>query len=106
MQAHGEYGLIVGGRSEILVSAQAIMDSPILGHGSWAKNEEYAAMLNYLRESMGYVAQGKHESGLIPTHSHIFGAWVEAGILGAVFWLWILTVAHLVTPRKTTDRAI
>ncbi len=29
-------------------------------------------------------------SGLIPSHSFIFGAWVEAGILGAVFWAYVL----------------
>jgi hypothetical protein len=27
---------------------------------------------------------------LIPTHSYIFGAWVEAGIGGALFWLFFL----------------
>jgi hypothetical protein len=27
--------------------------------------------------------------GLIPEHSYLFGAWVDAGILGAVFWAWV-----------------
>jgi hypothetical protein len=30
------------------------------------------------------------ESDLIPSHSHLLGAWVESGIVGAVFWCWVL----------------
>jgi len=29
---------------------------------------------------------------LIPTHSHIFGAWVWSGILGLAFWVYFLIV--------------
>ena len=36
-QAHGALGLLIDGRSEILASIHAIMDSPIVGRGSWAK---------------------------------------------------------------------
>ena len=28
-------------------------------------------------------------SGIIQTRSYIFGAWVYAGILGAIFWAWV-----------------
>jgi len=86
----GAYGLLLGGRTEILVSIQAVMDSPIIGHGSWAKNWDYAEMIDTLRRKFGYASQGVGELGLIPTHSHLMGGWVEAGILGAVFWLWVL----------------
>ncbi len=78
-------GVVVSGRPEILVSSRAIRDSPIVGHGSWAKDPKYAT--------------GTRFQGLIPTHSHLFGAWVEAGILGAVFWLWALALAASVLPR-------
>ena len=88
-QAFGKYGLLLGGRPEILVSLKAILDSPLLGHGSWARDRKYVIMLAKLREYLGY----KHiyldpEKDVIPTHSHIFGAWVEAGLLGAIFWGW------------------
>ena len=32
----GVFGALLGGRAEALVSSQAIADSPIIGHGSWA----------------------------------------------------------------------
>ena len=91
-QAGGELGLLIGGRSEILVSFRAIMDSPIIGHGSWAKDYRYVNELIYLKRILGYYPGQSNELGLIPTHSHLFGAWVEAGILGAVFWIWVLSL--------------
>jgi hypothetical protein len=95
LQSYGKLGLIVGGRSEILVSGQAIMDSPIIGHGSWAKNEKYADALIALKHLLGYYAITGDDTGLIPTHSHLFGSWVEAGIFGASFWIWVLFLPTL-----------
>lgn len=89
-QREGAFGLLVGGRSEIFASTRAVMDSPILGHGSWAKNPDYAARILDAR-IYGYdVHYTSRLSDLIPTHSHVMGAWVEAGLLGAFVWLWAI----------------
>jgi hypothetical protein len=87
----GEGGLLLGGRSEILASSQAILDSPFLGHGSWARDPTYAAILDSRRAELGYkrFQAGKNDD-LIPTHSYVFGSWVEAGIAGGTFWLFVL----------------
>lgn len=90
MQSSGDMGILLGGRSEILASTQAMIDSPIIGHGSWAKDRKYADMLMYSLSQHGYDIHGIYESDLIPSHSYIMGAWVEAGVLGAVFWFWVL----------------
>ncbi|MGQ0696842.1 MAG: hypothetical protein ACT4PZ_01235 [Panacagrimonas sp.] len=92
-QAHGEYGILLGGRSEILAASQAIKDSPVIGHGSWAKNCRYTDLLVNLKERLGYESAGEVESCLIPTHSHIIAPWVEAGFFGTFIWLWALTLA-------------
>lgn len=93
-QAGGEFGLLIGGRQELLVSSLAIIDSPIIGHGSWAKDPMYTALLPELLLMYGYdEAQPVayfYEDDLIPTHSFLFGAWVNSGLLGAVFWLWVM----------------
>jgi hypothetical protein len=90
----GPLVMLLGGRSESLVSTIAISDSPLIGHGSWAKNFEYTAILADLRRQFSEVREGDATSeefdGLIPTHSYIFGAWVEAGLLGAAFWAFML----------------
>ena len=84
------YGVLLGGRHEFLVSAQAIADSPILGHGSWAKDTYYADMLMALTSSVEDELQAAWFGDLIPTHSYLAGSWVEAGVMGGVFWLFVL----------------
>jgi O-antigen ligase len=96
-QTSGEVPLILGGRTESLVSVQAIADSPILGHGSWAKDPYYVGLHHAMKVRYGLPVfeseRGKNQ--LIPTHSHLFGAWVEAGLAGGLFWLWVLTMPFL-----------
>lgn len=80
-------GTLVGGRSEVLVSSQAIVDSPILGHGSWARDFAYVDLLADRLSSLGYeVGADASDVGLIPAHSYLLGSWVWAGVLGGLFW--------------------
>ncbi|HXM94769.1 MAG TPA: hypothetical protein VOA64_11065 [Candidatus Dormibacteraeota bacterium] len=100
----GEGGLLLGGRGEVLASWQAILDSPLLGHGSWARDPSYSAILADRRAELGYKRfQGGKKDDLIPTHSYIFGSWVDAGIAGGMFWLFILafTVHTIMNPSGT-----
>jgi hypothetical protein len=93
LQNNGAGGLLLGGRSEILASSQAILDSPLLGHGSWPRDPIYGAILLQKRAEWGYKevdGNGRQLDDLIPTHSYVFGAWVEAGLAGALFWLFLL----------------
>jgi hypothetical protein len=87
-QTSGDLSLLQSGRVESVVSLQAIADSPILGHGSWARDIHYVALLVDRLGAAGVTIAGNpFESDLIPSHSHLFGAWVEAGILGGLFWI-------------------
>jgi hypothetical protein len=90
-QSSGVGGLLLGGRSAFLASSVAIIDSPILGHGSWAKDPMYKGILFESMAELGYENTGdEYEDDLIPSHSYLFGAWVESGVVGAVFWFWVL----------------
>lgn len=94
VEQSGGLGVLVGGRSEVLASTQAIIDSPILGHGSWAKSFAYVDLLADRRSSLGYeIGAGYTDIGLIPAHSYLMGSWVWAGFLGGLFWLTILGIA-------------
>ncbi|MFZ2957711.1 MAG: hypothetical protein WA705_12560 [Candidatus Ozemobacteraceae bacterium] len=93
----GPLGILLGGRSEFFASIVAIGDSPIIGHGSWAKDPKYAEIAALTRMEFKEEEQTARDGlipDLIPTHSHVFGAWVEAGILGAVFWGTVLFWAY------------
>jgi hypothetical protein len=93
-QQSGALGSLVGGRSEILATSQAILDSPLLGHGSWAKDFAYIDLLADRLSSLGYqVGAGVSDVGLIPAHSYLMGSWVWAGIAGALFWLAVAALA-------------
>jgi hypothetical protein len=92
-QGSGRYGLLLGGRSETLISLEAISDSPLIGHGSWAKDPRYAMAYGQRAGLLGYRQSPGEETDLIPTHSHLFGAWVESGFLGALCWIWCFSLA-------------
>jgi hypothetical protein len=89
LESSGELGLI-SGRAEIFSSLRAIRDAPIIGHGSWAKNAEYVLYLQDVLASYGVDMYYDETNNVIPTHSHLFGSWVEAGIFGAICWAYVL----------------
>lgn len=92
-QAGAKGGLLFGGRPEILISSIAVMDSPILGHGSWAKDPIYVDMLDDMLAESGIRNDPDTDEelfqGIIPAWCHLMGAWVWAGFLGAVFWAYV-----------------
>jgi hypothetical protein len=83
--------LILSGRTEILGSSQAIIDAPFFGHGSWASNPKY---LNIILNKTGVSNKEQFDYNMdsfgqskIPSHSFLFGEWVEHGVLGVFFML-------------------
>lgn len=98
-QVNNDAGLLLSGRSESLVSLEAIKDSPILGHGSWAKDPYYTIIYYVKQRDLGlWVPPNWQDVGadtdyFIQSHSHLLGSWVEAGILSVPFWGWTLSLA-------------
>jgi len=86
--------LLLGGRPEFAIGLQAAMESPIVGHGSWAKDLKYLEMLNDLQIETGeqdYTSSfEKGANGQIPAHSAIISMWIWAGILGLIFWIYMV----------------
>lgn len=106
MQSQSRGGLLIAGRPEILVSSAAVIDHPILGLGSWARDFKYVEMLNDIQVRFGISTDlfdaEQDAQGLIPTHSHIMGAWIWAGILGAAFWAYIVWITAKGIVRLTS----
>lgn len=94
----GPLGTILSGRIEIFASIHAVVDSPIIGHGSWAEDPKYRYFLYDVTELPGVerseesLKQFIESADLIPAHSHLMQAWVWSGLLGAVFWVVILSI--------------
>jgi len=86
----GKYGILIGGRSDLVAGIKAISDSPIFGHGSWAKDCFYS---DYLKDFLYFNEYNKvfrDKNCLIPGHSIILEAWIYSGFIGFLFWLHIL----------------
>jgi O-antigen ligase len=92
-QSSSNLGFILSGRSELLVSTQAIAERPWMGYGSWARDERFANELVLARLASGQtMLTARVEDDFIPSHSHLFGAWVQGGIIGAAFWFGVLAL--------------
>jgi hypothetical protein len=96
VQAESKWGVILGGRTELLVSLEAVFDAPIFGHGSWAENSYYVYFsIDRVAASGGAiydaaVMEANINSFLIPTHSYLMGAIVWGGFFAGLFWLKVL----------------
>jgi O-antigen ligase len=104
-QSSGKLGVLFGGRPETLVAIQAIIDNPIIGHGSFAADPKYLALKQDLQYEYGYSdTDTPEEEGGIPTHSHLTMAWVESGIFGGLLWFYILVLALRAILQTATNR--
>lgn len=102
--AGGKINILLAGRSESLVSLVAIADSPLFGHGSWAESKYYYFLYLKSIENLGKNVNwdyAKHKNKyLIPSHSMLFGTWVYHGVIGAVFWIYILFLSLKVLSKN------
>jgi hypothetical protein len=92
-QSRGDLGIILAARPELYAAMLAIRDSPLLGHGSWAADPKYRLEMSAELRSRGYIVHDRAQtSDVIPSHSHILGAWVDGGFLGALFWAAVIAL--------------
>ena len=102
IQESSDIGLL-SGRAETIAAFLAIYDSPILGHGSYAKDDYGYGLASALISGLpyqSYIAMDNTKENYIPTHSHFWGAWVSNGVMGGIFWLYILFAVILKFMRK------
>lgn len=90
---------IVSGRLEAIMAATLIVDSPIIGYGSYVKDYTNFVYNYYLRN--GYeIKPGRFNveensvENMLPRHSRIFGMWMWHGIGCGIFWLYLLLLFY------------
>lgn len=79
---YNPFELLLEGRTSLAVAAKAIEERPLLGFGSWAKDEtgEYSLLMAALKDAGNF----EHHLGIIPVHSVMLAAWVWAGFIGFI----------------------
>jgi hypothetical protein len=107
IQSQYKYGLLLGGRPDAVPGVLAIIESPLMGYGSWPLDEQgfylKGCELTGTRPSPLFYKVGYPK---IPSHSHVIGAWVEGGVLASLFWFYVIYVAgrSVVTPLFNEPR--
>ncbi|PRX09056.1 UNVERIFIED_ORG: hypothetical protein BCL66_108136 [Martelella mediterranea] len=95
-QSQKDMGALLGGRSESLIAIEAISQKPLLGFGSYAKDADlrlkYLQTLEQSGEDIDWNGRFVTVNELIPTHSYFFSAFVNHGVLGGLFWAYIMTL--------------
>lgn len=69
------------------IAAQAIADSPVFGLGSWTADERYTRLIREREQQISHLLRKRIRlsDSLIP-HSQFMQAWLEGGVLAAVFF--------------------
>lgn len=81
--------ILKGGRAETFLGLDLALENPIIGYGSFSKYSNSLDISSELRtELLDYY--GSDDNEILPAHSHIVGYWVMHGILGFMFWLYVL----------------
>lgn len=86
----------------------AIERSPFIGHGSWSEDPELARLM---RKLMTEYARGTQvlvpASNYFGAHSQILGAWVEGGLLAAIFFVYLIyrisDIGRWIVLRRPSD---
>lgn len=101
-------GLFLSGRTEAVALGLAVVDNPLFGLGSWPiltdyyyKASEFSGDAKAIKRLLADGGGGR-SSG----HSAILGAWATAGILAAVFWLYLAYIVYRILLRLIRDETM
>ncbi len=96
--------MLMSGRMGFFTAIPAALDRPIIGYGPYAEDKEgYASrfIMEYgdVQDIQEYLVAEQRAFAVgyrrrIPTHSYIMGAWVHYGIMGLIFYLWVLYLLY------------
>lgn len=100
----GMMALLIGGRLASFVGYAACLDNPIIGYGPFLEDkkdymgqflEKYGTdqdYADYILALQTEMRRGEQLVRFIPAHSSVVLFWLEFGIFGLIFWLYIFYV--------------
>ena len=100
----------IGRAAALRIGLIAIMDSPIIGYGSWGEGtKKYATMLFKETESdmRELGARNLHQGKTFLAHSQVVQSWMEGGILAAQLFIYygykILAALKIILLKRRLD---
>lgn len=88
-QKYSSGNLLQNGRAETFLGLEVIMQNPIIGYGSFATYKSGMFDSGDITNKLNSYYDGA-DVEYLPSHSHVVGYWLYHGILGGVFWMYIL----------------
>lgn len=108
-QGQSVLSILMAGRAEFFIGMRAVMDHPIMGFGTMAKDTKgywaefmwkYSDIDDYELFSRITARIEKYGGSLnIPVHSYIVGFWGQSGIIGLVFSVYIFYLVYIFFKR-------
>jgi hypothetical protein len=109
MQASNSYGFFAAARPDTITAMYAITKKPILGFGSGVFDPDVFAFYADVKSASYqdvHISRNVYRHTLkqdwslgIPSHSHVFGAWADAGVFAAISWIYVLLLVLTVLVR-------
>lgn len=109
LQFSSRYGLLAAARPQTIAALYAISKRPILGFGPGKVDRDVLLLYGLLAASPYHTQQERNalfresfadRSVGTPSHSHILGAWADAGILASLCWFYVLGLCVYVLIRS------
>ncbi len=98
--------LLIAGRGDFFVGLFAALDKPIVGHGSQAIDyygyeRDYLSKYGSDAEIERYInMENRGRIRTIRSHSHVICYWMWHGVLGLLFWLYILYLVIITVKNR------
>lgn len=86
---------LASGRQDFILAIHTIAANPIWGYGSYAKDKtglNYQLLRQLESKQTAQILYSSTYQEMLHGHSYILGAWVYSGILGAIFWIYVLGI--------------
>lgn len=100
--------MLISGRTDFFIGLYACCQQPIMGYGPWPQDVYGYRAYFYSKYGTDDELKNVHEYSdlwalkTIPAHSHIVGFWLEYGLIGLLFWFYVLYhIFHFL--RKNMD---
>lgn len=114
-QLSSQYGLLAAARPDTIAAMYAITKRPIMGYGSSGYDYDVYRFYSFVALSSSFGTESydgllqnqmnKEWTIAMPSHSHLFGIWVDAGVMGIFSWLAVLWLSFSVVVQASYFRS-